>query len=64
MDRKTKKIKTKIGEAEVKLAYLKDELMNVAPEFESCEKLAKKTGIPVKEIYDTVKKEANKLFKK
>ena len=64
LDRKTKKIKTKIGEAEVKLAYLKDELMNVAPEFESCEKLAKKTGIPVKEIYDTVKKEANKLFKK
>jgi len=64
LDRKVKKIKTKFGEAEVKLAYLEDELMNVAPEFKSCEKLAKKTGLPVKEIYDTVKEKANKLFKK
>jgi len=64
LNRKTKKIKTKYGEAEVKLAYLEDELINVAPEFKSCEKLAKKTGIPLKEIYDTVKETANKLLKK
>jgi len=64
LDRKIKKIKTKVGEAKVKLAYLEDELMNVAPEFDSCKKLAKKTGMPVKEIYDIVKEKANKIFKK
>lgn len=64
LDRKIRKIKTKFGEAEVKLAYLKDELMNVAPEFNSCEKLARKTGIPVKEIYEEVKEAANKILKK
>jgi hypothetical protein len=64
LDREVKKIKTKFGEAEVKLAYLGDELMNIAPEFKSCEKLAKKTGLPVKEIYETVKEAANKLLKK
>ncbi len=64
LDRKIRKIKTKFGEAEVKLAYLKDELMNVAPEFNSCEKLARKTGIPIKEIYEEIKEKANKLLKK
>ena len=64
LDRKIKKIKTKFGEAEVKLAYLKDELVNFAPEFKSCEKLAKKHSLPIKEIYDTVKEEGRKIFKK
>jgi len=36
----------------------------VAPEFDSCKKLAKKTGMPVKEIYDIVKEKAKKMFKK
>ncbi len=64
LERKTKKIKTKVGKAEVKLAFSKGELVNISPEFESCEKLAKKTGLPVKEIYQTVKETANKLLKK
>ena len=64
LNRMTKKIKTKYGEAEVKLAYLKDELVNISPEFDSCEKLAKKKGLPVKEVYEEVKETANKLLKK
>jgi uncharacterized protein (TIGR00299 family) protein len=64
LNRKSKKIKTKFGEAEVKLAYLNGKLVNISPEFDSCEKLAEKTGLPVKEIYDEVKEAANKLFKK
>jgi uncharacterized protein (TIGR00299 family) protein len=63
LDRKTKKIKTKYGEAKVKLAYLKGELVNISPEFDSCEKLAKKKGLPVKEIYEEVKETANKILK-
>ena len=64
LDRKSKKIKTKFGEAEVKLAYLKGKLVNISPEFDSCEKLAKKKGLPVKEVYEEVKETANKLLKK
>jgi len=63
LDRKTKKIKTKFGEAEVKIAYLKGKLVNTSPELDSCEKLAKKTGLPVKEIYEEIKEKANKLLK-
>jgi uncharacterized protein (TIGR00299 family) protein len=64
LDRKAKKIKTKFGEAEVKLAYLNGKLVNISPEFDSCEKLAGKNGLPVKEIYEEVKEAANKLLKK
>ncbi|MBN1694154.1 nickel pincer cofactor biosynthesis protein LarC [candidate division WOR-3 bacterium] len=63
LNRKSKTIKTKFGDAEVKLAYLNDKLVNISPEFDSCEKLAKKTGLPVKEIYEEVKETANRLLK-
>lgn len=64
LERKTKKIKTIFGEAEVKLAYSKGKLVNISPEFDSCEKLAGKSGLPVKEIYEEIKETANKLLKK
>jgi uncharacterized protein (TIGR00299 family) protein len=64
LDRKKKKIKTQYGEAEVKLAYLNEELMNISPELDSCEKLARKNKLPVKEIYEEVKQTANKILKK
>ena len=64
LDRKLKKIKTKFGESEVKLAYLQGELVNISPELDSCEKLAKKNKLPVKVIYEEVKETANKLLKK
>ena len=64
LDRESKKIKTRYGEAEIKLAYLNKELINISPEIVSCEKLAKKNNVPVKEIYDTVKEEARKILKK
>jgi uncharacterized protein (DUF111 family) len=64
LERKTKKIKTRFGEAEVKLAYSNGNLVNISPEYESCEKLAEKSGLPLKEIYEEVKETANKLLKK
>ncbi len=64
LDRENKKIKTRYGEAEAKLAYLNNELINISPELDSCEKLARKNNLPVKEIYEEVKETANKLLKK
>lgn len=64
LDRENKKIKTKFGEAEVKLSHFKGDLVNISPELDSCEKLARKNKLPVKEIYEEVKENANKLFKK
>ena len=40
------------GEVAVKLGRLNDQIVQIAPEYESCADLAKKTGLPLREIYD------------
>jgi uncharacterized protein (DUF111 family) len=44
-------VKTVHGEVTVKVGTLDGERVQVAPEFESCKKLAARTGVPLKEIY-------------
>jgi hypothetical protein len=39
----------------VKVARFGDRLVNVAPEYEDCRKLAKEYGVPLKAVYDEVK---------
>jgi pyridinium-3,5-bisthiocarboxylic acid mononucleotide nickel chelatase len=39
------------GEIEVKIGYYKNKISSVSPEYESCRKLALKTGKPLKEVY-------------
>jgi pyridinium-3,5-bisthiocarboxylic acid mononucleotide nickel chelatase len=54
LERKIEKIKLPYGEAEVKRAFLGGKVTNVSPEYETCRKLAEKTGKPLKEIYRDV----------
>jgi pyridinium-3,5-bisthiocarboxylic acid mononucleotide nickel chelatase len=49
--RKVKTARLSYGEVKVKVGILKDREINISPEFESCKKLAQKTGKPLKEIY-------------
>jgi len=51
LERKTKTVETEFGRVQVKLGYEEGELVNIAPEFESCRNLAEKTGKPLKKIY-------------
>ena len=51
VDREIKKVKLPYGEVRVKTGIYKGKKVNISPEFESCRKLAKKTGRPLKEIY-------------
>ncbi len=55
IDRSIEKVKLPYGESAVKKGIFKGKVINISPEFESCKRLAKKTGRPLKEIYqDTV----------
>ncbi len=49
--RKVKTARLSYGEVKVKVGILGDREINISPEFESCKKLAQKTGRPLKEIY-------------
>ncbi|MDA8442938.1 MAG: nickel pincer cofactor biosynthesis protein LarC [Peptococcaceae bacterium] len=46
---------TEYGTAKVKLARLNNELCNVAPEYEDCQRLAIEHGLSIKAVYDLVK---------
>jgi hypothetical protein len=59
------KVKTPFGEATVKIGRLNGRVIQAAPEYESCRKLAVKTGLPVKRIYEAAIRAAeNRLFKR
>ena len=50
------KIKTPFGEVTLKIGRLNGKVVQAAPEFESCKKLAVRAKIPLKRIYETVLK--------
>jgi hypothetical protein len=52
------KIKTPFGEVTVKIGRLDGKLVQAAPEFESCKKLASRAKVPLKRIYEAALKAA------
>jgi uncharacterized protein (DUF111 family) len=59
--RKIVHVKTPFGNVTVKIGRLGGKVVQAAPEFESCRKLAEKTKIPVKQIYDAAIKATKNL---
>jgi len=51
IDRKIKTAELPYGNVKVKIGIYKGEKVTISPEFESCSKLAKKTGRPLNKIY-------------
>ncbi|MCD6328135.1 nickel pincer cofactor biosynthesis protein LarC [bacterium] len=58
--RETRSVDTKFGKIDVKLAKSGEETKNIAPEYESCRKVAADLGVPLKQIYDEAKSAAEK----
>jgi len=48
-------VKTPYGEVQVKFGKLDGKVIQAAPEFESCKKLAEQSKVPLKQIYDAAK---------
>ena len=47
---------TKYGKIRVKVGIFKGKIKNIAPEYEDCKKMAKQLQVPLKEVYEEVKK--------
>ena len=58
--RETRSVETRFGKIDVKLAKSGEETKNIAPEYESCRKVAADLGVPLKQIYDEAKSAAEK----
>lgn len=55
MDREIKTVDTPYGQATVKISSF-DDIVNIAPEYEDCKRLATENNISIKEAYDSVKR--------
>jgi len=51
-------VKTPFGKVTVKVGRLGGKAVHAAPEFESCQRLAVRTGVPLKQIYEAAVKNA------
>lgn len=53
--RKTVKVKTKYGEIKLKCGYLNGRIIKSKPEYEDCKRLGKEKGVPIKDIYESIR---------
>ncbi|UJF32337.1 nickel insertion protein [Paenibacillus hexagrammi] len=55
--REFKQVSTQWGPMTVKVGYHQGKLVQYAPEFKECEQVAKQFGVPLKLVYDEVRKQ-------
>ncbi len=51
LQRETRTVETPYGRVRLKVSWLGERLVNVAPEFEDCRELAYQKGVPLKEVF-------------
>ncbi len=61
LQRKTIEVKTKYGKVKVKIGMSGKKVKSVAPEYESCRKIAAEKNIPIKQIYAEASRLAQKI---
>jgi uncharacterized protein (DUF111 family) len=54
--RNFEQVATPWGEINVKIGYHRGQMVQFAPEFKECEQVAKQHGVPLKKVYDEVKR--------
>jgi hypothetical protein len=64
LERQAMEVETPHGRVRVKVGFWKDRVMNVAPEYEDCAKLAKRARVPLKEILRLARESAHRKLKK
>lgn len=62
--RQIKTLSTPLGEVHIKLFYEGHKLLRLAPEFDSCQKLAQSSGLPLPEIYRLAEQTAHDFFRR
>ena len=63
-DREIISLQTRYGKIRFKLARWEGRMVNLAPEYEDCKRLALKKRVPLKEVFEEAKKEAMTLLRR
>lgn len=61
LSRELHALKTRFGSIEAKFARLGDDLVQITPEYDSCAAMARQQGVPLREVYDSLREAAAKL---
>ncbi len=56
LEREIITIKTKFGDMRIKISKSKGKIKNIAPEYEDCKKIASELKIPLKDVYNEVRR--------
>lgn len=62
LDREVKTVSSRYGKVKIKIGKLAGEILQIAPEYEDCKRIAKRRKVPVKKIYDEVSTLAREKF--
>jgi uncharacterized protein (DUF111 family) len=62
LDREFARVSTEWGDVRVKVSRLAGAIVNAAPEFEDCKKIAETNGVPLKTVIATATFEFQKRF--
>lgn len=57
LERKVEAVQTTLGEVRVKTAYLEGKALKVKPEYEDCRRIARDTGMTLREVMDALARE-------
>lgn len=63
LDRELQTIKTPYGPVKVKVGSLDGKLLKISPEYEDCKKIARREKLPIKKVYEEVRKQAEQKIK-
>lgn len=63
LEKEGKKIKTSLGNVEIKLGKIEGKILKVAPEYESIKKISKEKGMPLLKVLKKVESEIGRKFK-
>jgi uncharacterized protein (TIGR00299 family) protein len=63
LDRESQTIKTLYGPVKVKVGSLDGKLLKISPEYEDCKKIARREKLPIKKVYEDVRKLAEQKQK-
>ena len=55
-------VETRFGKIRVKMSKIGGQIKNTVPEYEDCKEIAVKLGIPLKDIYDEVRRTAQETL--
>jgi len=61
-ERVIKSIDTKFGKIRIKIAYFKDRIVNVKPEYDDCKRVARMNTVPLKDVMAEVLSRTQKVF--